>query len=132
MDNPIMQLLLKDADGLLYPSESDYPFEYVEWETNGKRLTKKLIRQLAGKEESAPVKSQSLDDFFKNVTEIKDWYEEEEKANVERFRQLQETLQNNLTGIRVFKVGKIEIDAYIIGKTNDGKCAGLSTKVIET
>jgi hypothetical protein len=132
MDNPIMQLLLKDADGLLYPSESDYPFEYVEWETNGKRLTKKLIRQLAGKEESAPVKSQSLDDFFKNVTEIKDWYEEEEKANVERFRQLQETLHNNLTGIRVFKVGKIEIDAYIIGKTKDGKCAGLSTKVVET
>jgi hypothetical protein len=132
MDNPIMQLLLKASDGLLYPSESDYPFEYVEWETNGKRLTKKLIRQLAGKEESAPVKSQSLDDFFKNVTKVKDWYEEEEKVNVERFRQLQETLQNNLTGIRVFKVGKIEIDAYIIGKTKDGKCAGLSTKVIET
>jgi hypothetical protein len=132
MDNQIMQLLTKAADGLLYPSESDYPFQYVEWDTGGKRLTKKLIRQLANKKESAPVKSRSLDDFFKNVTEVKDWYEEEEKAETQRFIQLKEILENNLSVIRVFEVGKIEIDAYIIGKTVDGKCAGLATKVIET
>jgi hypothetical protein len=132
MDNQIRQVLSDAADGLLYPSESDYAFQYVEWNTEGKRLTKKVIRQLASKKENAPVKSRSLDDFFKNVTEIKDWYEEEEKAETQRFRQLKETLQNHLSNIRVFEVGKIEIDAFIIGKTKDGKCAGLSTKVIET
>src|SRR5688572_1732699 len=132
MDNQIKQLLTEPSKDLLYPSESDYPFEYIEWDTGGKKLTKKLIRQLAHKENTEPVKSISLDDFFSNVTEIKDWYGEEEKANAERFKHLQEVLQNNLTDIRVFKVGKIEIDAYIIGTTKDGKCAGVSTKVVET
>jgi hypothetical protein len=132
MDNQIIELLTKASEGLLYPSESDYPLQYVEWNTGGKRLTKKLIRQLTHKQETAPVKSLSLDDFFRNVTEIKDWYGEEEKADAERFSQLKEILQNNLANIRVFKVGKIEIEAYIVGKTRDGKCAGLSTKVVET
>jgi hypothetical protein len=132
MDNQIIELLTKASEGLLYPSESDYPFQYVEWNTGGKRLTKKLIRQLTHQQETAPVKSLSLDDFFRNVTEIKDWYGEEEKADAERFSQLKEILQNNLANIRVFKVGKIEIEAYIVGKTRDGKCAGLSTKVVET
>jgi hypothetical protein len=132
MDNQIIELLTKASEGLLYPSESDYPFQYVEWNTGGKRLTKKLIRQLTHQQETALVKSLSLDDFFRNVTEIKDWYGEEEKADAERFSQLKEILQNNLANIRVFKVGKIEIEAYIVGKTRDGKCAGLSTKVVET
>lgn len=132
MDNQIKQILTEASKDLLFPSESDYPFEYVEWDTGGKKLTKKLIRQLTHKKTNDPVKSVSLDDFFSNVTEIKDWYGEQEKANAERFRQLQEVLKNNLANIRVFKVGKIEIDAYMIGTTQDGKCAGLSTKLIET
>jgi hypothetical protein len=132
MDNQIKEILSAAAKDLLYPSESDYPFEYVEWNMEGKRLTKKLIRQLTNKKETAPIKSLSLDEFFSPVTEIKDWYGEEEKAATERFRQLKNVLENNLSNIRVFKAGKIEIEAYIIGKTKDGKCAGLSTKVIET
>ncbi|MDO1445716.1 nuclease A inhibitor family protein [Rhodocytophaga aerolata] len=132
MDNQIKQLLTDASKDLLYPSESDYPFDYVEWETGNEKLTKKRIRQLTGKAGKEPVKSVSLEDFFKQVTEEKDWYGEEEKATAERFRKLQQVLENNLTHVRVFKVGKIEIDAYIVGKTNEGKCAGLSTKVVET
>jgi hypothetical protein len=132
MDNQIKQLLTDASKDLLYPSESDYPFDYVEWETGNEKLTKKRIRQLTGKAGTDPVKSGSLEDFFKQVTEEKDWYGEEEKATSERFRKLQQVLENNLTNVRVYKVGKIEIDAYVVGKTKDGKCAGLSTKVVET
>jgi hypothetical protein len=106
MDNPLKQILTNAAEGLLYPSESDYPFQFVEWDTCGKRLTKKLIRELTGQRNTAPVKSLSLDDFFRNVTEIKDWYGEQEKADTERFRQLQEILQHHLSGIRVLKWAK--------------------------
>ncbi len=132
MNNPVKEILLKASEGLLYPSESDYPFEYVEWNTGGKRLTKNIVRQLAGKPSTELVKTVSLDKFFGNVTQIKDWYGEEEKATTTRFVQLKETLQNTLQNIRVFRVGEIEITAFIIGKAADGTCTGLSTKVIET
>ncbi len=132
MTNQVIEILVKAAEGLLYPSESDYPFEYVEWDTDGKKLTKDLVRKLTGKEATEPVKIISLDKFFNNVTEVKDWYGEEEKAATVRFVQLKETLQNTLQDIQVFRLGEIEISAYVMGKTNDGAYVGLSTKVVET
>ncbi len=132
MSNQVKEILVKTAQGLLYPSESDYPFEYTAWDTEAKKLTKKLVRQFAGKSSAEPVKTQSLDEFFSNVTEIKDWYGEEEKATAAQFSQLKETLQGILKDIQVFKVGEIEITVFIMGKTTEGTCAGLSTKVIET
>jgi hypothetical protein len=132
MDNQIKQLLTEASENLLYPSESDYPFAYVEWETGGEKLTRKQIRQLAGKAGNESVKTLSPDDFFRPVTEVKDWYGQEEKATAERFRKLQEVIECNLADVRVFKVGNIEIDAYIVGKTQEGKFAGLSTKLVET
>ncbi len=129
------QILMHAADGLLYPSESDYPFEYVEWDGamgDKEQLSEGDILQLVNKPAGTLVKLISLNDFFANVTQIQDWYEEEEKANVKRFIQLKETLQEHLSDIQVFKVGQIEIDTYIIGKILNSKWAGLSTVLIET
>jgi alpha-D-ribose 1-methylphosphonate 5-phosphate C-P lyase len=140
-ENSTRQLFLQASEGLLYPSESDYPFTYIEWnpDSTGETevgeavdLSKEDMLQLANKPADSTVKALSLDDFFKNVTQVQDWYEAEEIANVERFVQLKDTLQEHLSGIQVFKVGEIEIDAFIVGKTADNKWAGLATTLIET
>jgi hypothetical protein len=34
--------------------------------------------------------------------------------------------------LQVYRLGKIEIDVYVVGETPTGNLAGLSTKVIET
>jgi hypothetical protein len=73
-----------------------------------------------------------IDDFFSVATTPQDWHEDEEKAIVARFRKLLEIIKSSLKNPQVYRVGSIEIDAYIVGETPTGDSAGLSTKVVET
>jgi hypothetical protein len=41
-------------------------------------------------------------------------------------------LKQELAGLKVYRVGSVQVDAYIIGKTADGKLGGLKTVLIET
>lgn len=133
MQADIKQTFLQAAEGLFYPSESDYPFEYFEWtEITSPTLTKKELRQFTGLASGVPVRTLTLDQFFEPVTSTKDWYGEEEKATVLRFLHLKQVLQDNLTDIQIFKAGKVEFTVFIAGKTISGKWAGLSTKVVES
>lgn len=132
MQNDIKQTLLQAAEGLLYPSESDYPFEYFIWPEAKKKLSKKDMQQLSGLPSDTPVKVLTLEQFFEPVTSIKDWYEEEEKATANRFVNLKQVLEGNLTDIQVFKAGKVEAIICIAGKDGSGTWMGLSTKVVET
>jgi purine-nucleoside phosphorylase len=121
------------AEGLLYPSESDYPFTYFTWgEAQTDNLSEDQVRELAGQPEDAAVETISLEKLFKPLTEIKDWYEAEDKENVKRFEELQETIQRVLHTVQVFRVGEIEIDVYIVGKDPQGNWAGLKTISVET
>ena len=46
---------------------------------------------------------------------------------------LAKVLKEQLSGVKVYKVGdEAEKQAYIVGKTSDGKWAGLKTTVVET
>ncbi len=132
-ENSLKQVLLQAAEDLYYPSESDEPFGYFEWDfNNSKPLSEADIKKFAQKSRQTPVETQSVDAFFKRVTEVKDWYQEEEIKLVEKFKGLEEKIKSNLSDVHVYKLGKKEIDAYIVGKTPSGKWAGLSTKLTET
>jgi hypothetical protein len=125
--------LKQAAEGLLFPSESEFPFTYVEWpDYQGKRLNAGTVLRLLGLPADTPIEKRSLDQLFKPVTEGQDWYGEEENETVRKFVRLKERLTGQLTNIGVYRVGKIEVSVYIAGKTPDGHWAGLSTKVIET
>ncbi|HKB39647.1 MAG TPA: nuclease A inhibitor family protein [Gemmataceae bacterium] len=51
----------------------------------------------------------------------------------EQYQKLAKVLEVQLTGVKVYKVGdEAEKAAYIVGKTTDGKWAGLKTTVVET
>jgi hypothetical protein len=50
-----------------------------------------------------------------------------------RFQELADTIKQQLSGVKVYKVGdEAERDVYIVGKTQDGHLAGLKTTVVET
>ena len=132
MENDTKQTLLKAAEGLLYPSESDYPFEYFEWQTTNEKLSKKEMCQLSGLSSGVPIETLSLEKFFEPVTQIQDWYGEEEKASTEEFKNLKLVLETTLQDIQVFKAGKVEASVYITGKDVEGKRVGLFTKVVES
>ncbi len=116
------------AQGLYYMSESDYPFETFLYPKNSENpteiqdvLSPQNLLDWLKKPIETLVEIVELDFFFRNMLK-----------NEPKFIQLIETLTANLTDILVYKVGQIEIECYIIGKTQTGDFAGLKTIAIET
>jgi histidine triad (HIT) family protein len=120
--NPVLAALRKASKGLSYTSETDAPLEPFLWPDSAP-LTSKHLLELAGAEEGTAVEEETLDDFFYAVPA-------EDKP---QFDKLAAVLKEQLTGIKVFKVGdEAEKEVYIVGHPRDGQWAGLKTTVVET
>jgi hypothetical protein len=132
MPNDVLNALKKAAKGLLYQSESDEPFEAFLWKDGGRPLTRARLLELTGHPADTPVEEVKPGQFFKDLTEEQDWYGDEEKATVERYKALWKTLKEHLANVRVFKVGEVNRDIYIVGKTPSGDWAGVKTAAVET
>jgi Nuclease A inhibitor-like protein len=119
------------SEGLLWMSESEYPFEVFLWE-GAALLTHNEVIQKTGHSSDTPIETVTVDNFFSVATTSEDWHGDEEKEMVAKFKALAQTIKLNLANSTVYRLGKIEIDVYIIGETPTGDLAGLSTKVVET
>jgi len=116
---------------LLFLSESDAPFEVVHWPAQGELTPAKLL-QLTEHPLDAPIDVVSVDQFFEVATAEEDWHDQDERETAKRFQNLVRTLKQNLSQLQVYRVGSIDIDAYIVGVTPGGDWAGLATKLVET
>ena len=130
-DREIIQQLQQASQGLLCLSESDYPFEIVHWQEKNPIIEKK-IRQNSEDNSNKTIEITTLESFFKSATREQDWQDRAEKEEVRRYQILVKLLQEKLNDVKVYRVGEIEIDVYILGKTKSGTICGLSTKVVET
>jgi len=125
----VIETLTQASQGLLMPSESEYPFEIFTWKNV--ELTAEKILELTNYPPETLIEEVELDYFFRNVATEKDWHDKIQKENVAKFKNLVQVIKDNLAELRVYRIGTIEVNVYIVGKTNDG-VAGLATKVIET
>jgi hypothetical protein len=131
MTDSIAIQLKQASNGLLFLSETDAPFEVIDWSAQGELTPAKLL-QLTNHPPDAPLEMLAVDDFFARATQEEDWHEEEERETVKRFQNLVSVLKQNLSQLQVYRVGNTNIDAYIVGVTPGGELAGLSTKLVET
>ncbi|QNP28278.1 nuclease A inhibitor family protein [Cylindrospermopsis curvispora GIHE-G1] len=127
MSKPVIDLLKQTTEGLFMPSESEYPFNVVYWESFN--LNETTIQQKTGI--IGDVRTVTVDDFFQGVTKQEDWYEEEERNVAKRFESLVLVLKNNLAEAKVYEIGNKQVHAYILG-TKDDEIIGISTVVIRT
>ena len=111
----ILESLSRAAAGLLFMSESDYPFEVIQWE-GSKELTPVFIRSLTGEAEDCPVQELEVEDFL----------------SAGRYQRLLMTLQSQLPNLKAYKVGRINMPVYLVGRSSEGSWLGLSTRVVET
>jgi hypothetical protein len=125
---------LKEASaGLLFPSETDAPFEVLSWPGEQGKPDKARLLELAGLPPGTPVKTKGLDAFFKDATKEEDWHDDQERAEVQKFRRLVQAIKETLADVKVFVAGKgAEKDALIVGRAEGDGWAGLRTKVVET
>lgn len=133
-DLDLVEQLQNAASGLLWMSESDYPFEAFVWDIEGaaNSLTPQQLLQHTRHAPDTPVETLEVDRFFAQVTHAQNWHDEFPAHEVRQYQILLKRLQDTLQQVLVYRLGTIEIDIYIIGKTPSGNWAGLSTKAVET
>ena len=121
------------AKGLLYPSETDAALEPFAWQNiNDATFSIDKLLLATRHKINTPVDGLELADFFAPVSRIEEWMDDSEKHTAERFQDLKETLEDLLSDISVYRVGEVNVDVYIVGKTDGGYYAGISTKLVET
>ena len=122
MNNPTLDARQKAVKGLLYVSESEAELAPFLWAEKSD-LSEKRLLELVGAEHGTAVEQETLEAFFRTVPP-------EEKV---KFAGLASVLKDQLTGVKVFKIGdEAEKQVVVVGKTTDGKWAGVKTTVIET
>ncbi len=117
--------------GLYYISETDaliQPFVGKQ----AKAVSKQEILSQTKKAADSTIEEKDFAGFFARLTEIQDWFGEEEKEIAQKFVQLKELLEKNLRDLKVFKIGKIQIDVYVVGLDAENNLLGIETKAVET
>lgn len=119
------------TEGLSYQSESDYAVEpYAREAGKGAPNAEEFSKGREG--DDAAVRELNFDSFFGNYTDEQDWWGEEERAVAKKFQALVGFLKASLKEIKVYRVGDVEADVYVVGKTESGDFAGVKTKIVET
>jgi len=130
-DDQLIDELREATRGLLFMSESDYPLEVVRWESVAEPAPD-FLRGLTGHADSEPVETQSAEEFFRAAASEAEWKGEEELAAARKFQTLLRLLEENLSGVRAFRVGTINMPVYVVGRSPSGAWLGVSTRVVET
>ena len=119
--HPLLATLTKACEGLLFISETDAELKPFVWA--GKNApTPKRLAELANRGDDPPIETMTLTAFFRAVP----------KSEKAKFDALAKILRAELTDLQVHKVGKVNLTVFIVGKTSDGKWAGLRTEVVES
>ena len=125
--------LERSARGLLYTSESDYPFTYYRSRTPVLLpLTPAGFRTVIGLSSDAPIEEMSLEEFFARHIERVDPNDDVAVRLVPRYRHLRATIHRAVHAPRVYRFGRVQVQCYVVGTDDVGSMVGLTTIAIET
>lgn len=127
----IVKTFQKATEGLLFMSESDYPWDVLYWRLPGGNPSAARVAALAG-EDANVVEERSLEAFFDGAATPQDWHSEEDLLTVQRYQKLIVLLKSKLRSLKVYRFGSIQIHAYVVGVTSAGNWVALRTTQIET
>ncbi len=130
------KILLKDklselCKKLVYISETDAEIEVFI----GKKASAITTEEILIQTKSSPnvsVEEIKFEEFFLRLTKTQDWFGTEQKNNVAKFKELEKYLIENLINKKVFRIGKIKIDIYVVGLDAENNLSGIKTKAVET
>lgn len=111
----IRESLSRAAAGLLFMSESDYPFSVVQWDRT-QEITPDFLRSLTEEAADCPVQEIEVEHFLRSG----------------QYQRLLSVLQSQLSSLQGYKVGRINMPVYLMGRSGEGSWLGVSTRVVET
>ena len=119
-DNQILEDLKDRTKGLIWISESDFPFQSV--------INPNINLNNA-------IAISDLPSLFSHVTKIKKEMSRGERSIVHQFQRLEKYLIKHLKDVKVYKFKTEDIsifDLYILGKSKSGALIGIKTTIGET
>jgi hypothetical protein len=129
--NDFAEKIKKIVGGLYFMSETEAEIQNFTGE-KAEQVSKEEILSQTKNASDAPVEEKDFAELFERLTKIQDWFEDEEKQAAAKFSELGDLLRKNLKNLKVFKIGEIELDVYIVGLDAEGRLAGIKTKAVET
>ena len=129
--NKLPTQIAKIVEGLYYISETDA--EIFSFSGNKAELVsvEEILKQTESAADTA-VEERDFNEFFARLTEMQDWFGDEETATANKFVELKKLLEDNLKDVQVFKIGKIKLDIYVVGLDVENNLMGIKTKAVET
>lgn len=119
------------SNGLVYISETDAEVvPFIDGEADA--VTKEAILKAAGLPDNTSVEEVDFDQFFARLSAVKNWHGDEETKRAGQYARLSEVLQGYLRELKVFRLGRVQIEIYIAGLDETDHLAGIRTRAVET
>jgi hypothetical protein len=118
----LLDALARASSDLLYPSETDAPVTPYRWGAAAEPSPEALLRA-EGRAPGTPVERAPAEGFFAGLAE-------DEEAD--RWAALAALLARELSDLRVYRVGRADIDAFLLGRHPSGVWLGVRTHLVET
>ena len=125
----LLKRITEFSKGLTYISETDAGIQAFSRGQVDAVEARYLFERGSHKKELTEI---SFEEFFRRLTEQKEWFGPKQRENAKRFAALEKLLKENLRDRKVFKVGRIQIDIYVVGLDADKNLTGIKTKAVET
>ena len=130
-DEEVFRALEEATQGLLYMSESDYPFEVISW-NGSEQLSPGYLRRAVGTDSTATIEETTVEEFFRVPAGEQEWKDAAQLQLARKYQGLLKLLKENLKDIKVYRVDEINIGVYVVGRSAEGNWLGVSTRVVET
>ena len=128
----LLHVLDQACRDLIFVSEIDAALVPFEGPSAGS-ITTEIVMNIAKVDGgSVPIEEINADEFFARLTISRDWHGDVQKERAKKFQELVLLLKENLRHLKVFRVGKVRIDIYVIGLAADGRVFGIKTTTVET
>ncbi len=130
-DEQILEEIGRAARGLFRMSESDYAVEPFSLGA-GRAPDHATMRRAAGAGEDAGVTTAEPETFFRPAAFVERSGDAFRPASEARVDGLSRALLGNLSEVKVYRVGEVNIPVYVLGRSAGGNWLGVSTRVVET
>ena len=136
--DPLLKRFADAAEGLFIISETDSPMMPFRWpsffaEKSATEDTKEAVRRSQKLLDGTLVETVTLEKFFKTQIEPDEGDDDEIAGEKRRLVLLRDLLAKELQDVTVYRTGKINITAFVLGRvagTDDA--AGVSAELVET
>jgi DNA uptake protein ComE-like DNA-binding protein len=140
------------ASGIWFPSETDAVIVYLQGDQlNGAQIDEAVIRQQLTVQHDAMISSVMYTDpsqrslaaktqveihdcnaFLNRIIDNADPNDPVSLENAQKFVNLRNALNNNLSDLKVYRFGRISISTFIVGRAPSGELVALLTGQVET